>query len=422
MNTAEKKLSASDKQLLHAAAMGDTGKLQQALQLGANPNSQDQDNNTPLHLACMQSNNACTHALLTIKNIELSHTNNEGYTPLRCAIEYGEEENALLLLNHTQTITLPQNALHRACYWGQARVVHALCKLPGLSVEQTDTHGHTPHYYATKYGHADCLQILLDTASAPPSQPSLIGTAITHLQTACANLLVQRGLAEQCPEIEKAILTQDTGSLKAASNHLKSYRCKDNLPALHLAAALNKTSALELLINISGENVNMPDESGNTALHYAAMQGNEACIARLLQHPHINPNALNTDHCTPLRMACWQGYSRSVHALLQHPKTDANEPDADAWSPLCWAAYWGHDACLAHLLQQGNNMNVNHANTRGETALHMAAAKGHTKCLQLLLCAPGINKQLKDEHGNTPMKRAKQKGHAACATLLKAAK
>ena len=415
----ENHLSSTDKQLLHAAAMGILEHLQLALQRGANPHSRDEHNNTPLHLACMQSNSACTEALLSIENIELNHCNDEGFSPIMCAIEYGEEDNALAILRSGKTHTLPPTCLHRASYWGQTRVVQKLCELRICDVLQEDKQHHTPLYYATRYGHAECLQLLLNAVPKEKLPHNLLSTAIEYLHGTCADMLLQQGGANDCPAIEKAILTEDTASLKSAQAQLMDYRCIGNLPPLHLAAALNKCIALEALLQLQAEYVNTHDAKQNTPLHYAAMQGNEQCIRLLLRHAAIDPNVLNEEHATPLNLACWHGYSRSVQALLEHEKTDLNTADEDGWSPLCWAAYWGHTTCLQHLLHSNKHLNINQTTESRETALHLAANKGRLDCLKLLLQTPGINTKLKDAHGSTAIKRAKQKGHTECVKLLK---
>ena len=59
--------------------------------------------------------------------------------------------------------------------------------------------------------------------------------------------------------------------------------------------------------------------------------------------------------------------------------------------------------------------NINSAGSRGSTALHWAAEKGHTNILQFLL-ARGANVEVKDDEGNTPLLTSN--GHLDIAQLL----
>nr|WP_276328479.1 ankyrin repeat domain-containing protein [Endozoicomonas acroporae] len=83
------------------------------------------------------------------------------------------------------------------------------------------------------------------------------------------------------------------------------------------------------------------------------------------------------------------------------------------------AAFNGHVGCLGPL--NGNGANLNTTNKNGETALHLAAGKGHTAIInELLKIAPSLAKE-KNKFGQTALDLACCKGHEEIAKVLRAA-
>ncbi len=64
---------------------------------------------------------------------------------------------------------------------------------------------------------------------------------------------------------------------------------------------------------------------------------------------------------------------------------------------------------------------VNTTNDDGNTPLTLAAWRGHTECVKLLLAAPGIDVNLADQYGGSPLCLAAENGHTECVKLLLAA-
>jgi len=82
---------------------------------------------------------------------------------------------------------------------------------------------------------------------------------------------------------------------------------------------------------------------------------------------------------------------------------------------LCLAAKRGKERALEVLLVGRANSAL--ADSKGWTAAHFAAFKGHAPCLRLLLDA-GAPKDAKAEEGWMPLHLAAQEGHAECCSLL----
>ena len=62
-----------------------------------------------------------------------------------------------------------------------------------------------------------------------------------------------------------------------------------------------------------------------------------------------------------------------LRLLLDHPRIDVNVKTAENKTPLHIAALWGNEDALGLLVEQGANLNAR--NYRGQTPLHVLAAR-----------------------------------------------
>ncbi|KAL4617990.1 hypothetical protein GN956_G20544 [Arapaima gigas] len=83
---------------------------------------------------------------------------------------------------------------------------------------------------------------------------------------------------------------------------------------------------------------------------------------------------------------------------------------------LLFAAYTGDVSALRRFALSSMDMEQRDYDSR--TALHVAAAEGHTEVVRFLLEACKVNPEPKDRWGNTPMDEAVHFGHHDVVTLL----
>ncbi|KAJ5470720.1 hypothetical protein N7530_008077 [Penicillium desertorum] len=125
---------------------------------------------------------------------------------------------------------------------------------------------------------------------------------------------------------------------------------------------------------------NTVDEVGTSALHNAA-KGGHWDIARLLLEKNASPRIEDGNRRTPLRLAVKEGHERLVRLFLEcDPPT--TETKAEASRHLRVAAAFGFTEIVKLFLDCGApTLSANGQ----ETALHLAAARGHPDVCDLLL-------------------------------------
>jgi len=84
---------------------------------------------------------------------------------------------------------------------------------------------------------------------------------------------------------------------------------------------------------------------------------------------------------------------------------------------LLMAASAGDETALKGAYQQGVDMNL--GDYDGRTALHLAAAEGHVRCVKFLLDTCGVKHDPKDRWGQTPLTEAIQFKHTKVAAMIK---
>jgi ankyrin repeat protein len=97
---------------------------------------------------------------------------------------------------------------------------------------------------------------------------------------------------------------------------------------LHVAAKSGHLSMLKLLIE-KGANVNIQDESGNTALHYAAANGKKDAVKFLLEKS-ADPTIVNIKEQKAIDYSNIKGFNEITELLLKFgPSNISNQPIKD---------------------------------------------------------------------------------------------
>ena len=124
---------------------------------------------------------------------------------------------------------------------------------------------------------------------------------------------------------------------------------------------------------------------GRTPLLWAADKGHERIVELLLERKDINPHTADSKYGrTPLVWAAAGGHSGIVKLLLEregiNPNTVRTQPGG---TPLWWAAKGGHEGVVNMLLGR-EKLDLDIPGPSGQTALEVAASRGHVGVVKLL--------------------------------------
>ncbi|KAJ8381431.1 hypothetical protein SKAU_G00022090 [Synaphobranchus kaupii] len=185
-----------------------------------------------------------------------------------------------------------------------------------------------------------------------------------------------------------------------------NYANVDGLTALHQACIDDNVDMVTFLV-VHGASINQPDNEGWIPLHAAASCG-YMDIAEYLISQGANVGVVNSEGETPLDIA----EEEAMEELLQN---EINRQGVDIEAArkeeervmLRDARQW---------LNSGLISDVRHTKSGG-TALHVAAAKGYSEVLKLLIQA-GYDVNIKDYDGWTPLHAAAHWGKEESCRIL----
>ncbi|XP_072340841.1 protein phosphatase 1 regulatory subunit 12A isoform X3 [Scyliorhinus torazame] len=185
-----------------------------------------------------------------------------------------------------------------------------------------------------------------------------------------------------------------------------NYANVDGLTALHQACIDDNLDMVKFLVEHSA-NINQPDNEGWIPLHAAASCG-YADIAEYLISRGANVAAVNSEGETPLDIAEEEAMEELLQEEISRQGVDIE------------AARKEEERIMLRDARQWLNsgqINDNRHPKSGGTALHVAAAKGYTEVLKLLLQA-GYDVNIKDYDGWTPLHAAAHWGKEETCRIL----
>lgn len=165
-------------------------------------------------------------------------------------------------------------------------------------------------------------------------------------------------------------------------------KASGKLKQAEAGSAASRQAALEYCQRIGVlkdlDSLEILNEKGETLLMQSAADG-QLLHVKLLIKAGANLLAIDTVYGdTALTWAANQGHAECVRELLA-ASVDANSANWYGWCGLVYAATYNHPECIRELLAAGADISAKcQYNEFGETALQIAQAKGHKKCVELL--------------------------------------
>ncbi|XP_023984530.1 cortactin-binding protein 2 isoform X2 [Physeter macrocephalus] len=228
---------------------------------------------------------------------------------------------------------------------------------------------------------------------------------------------------------ESSLVIPTTIAFRSSINPVSASSCRAGASDSLLVTA---SDCVRLLLNAEAQ-VNAADKNGFTPLCAAAAQGHFKCVELLIAYD-ANINHAADGGQTPLYLACKNGNKECIKLLLE-AGTDRSVKTRDGWTPVHAAVDTGNVDSLKLLMYHrapahGNSLHeepesgvfdldggeesregtskpvvpadlINHANSKGWTAAHIAASKGFKNCLQVLCRHGGLEPEKRDKCNRT---------------------
>ncbi|XP_065541286.1 ankyrin repeat domain-containing protein 17 isoform X4 [Lathamus discolor] len=295
-----------------------------------------------------------------------------------------------------QTESNHDTALTLACAGGHEELVQTLLER-GANIEHRDKKGFTPLILAATAGHVGVVEILLDNGADIEAQSER--TKDTPLSLACSGG------------------RQEVVELLLARGANKEHRNVSDYTPLSLAASGGYVNIIKILLNAGAEiNSRTGSKLGISPLMLAAMNGHTAAVKLLLDMGSDINAQIETNRNTALTLACFQGRTEVVSLLLDR-KANVEHRAKTGLTPLMEAASGGYAEVGRVLLDKGADVNAPPVPSSRDTALTIAADKGHYKFCELLI-SRGAHIDVRNKKGNTPLWLAANGGHLDVVQLL----
>ncbi|KAF5591535.1 beta transducin [Fusarium subglutinans] len=242
-----------------------------------------------------------------------------------------------------------RSAICLAARGGHERLVSQLLARRDTSTLITDSEGRTALSHAAECGQEAIVRFILSSARIHPEIRDVHGLtalwyAVYHRHTACAKLLLQKGLV--------------SGNVGGNGN---------TQTALWHAVSAGELDLVKLLLQNGASTTN-----GSELALYAAVSHQHPAMADLLLQYGTDPNERDTKRRSPLHIACRKDNHEIVALLMRHG-ANADTLDTGGKTELAFATLRGNVALVKVLLENGANPRAKCAN--GKTAAAYATGQ-----------------------------------------------
>ncbi|XP_068673676.1 transient receptor potential cation channel subfamily A member 1-like [Montipora foliosa] len=392
---------------LHLATQrGRLDMIQILLTYGADFRAQNDESETPIHIAAKEGRNEILRHFLQRATMtgtsckELIHSeNHEGNNCFQLAVIGGHVEAAMICSEYGAEFRPEKrksHPLHVASSLGYSRMVKFLLSHVFMNADEEDSEGMTPILRASLSGNVEIIEHLINKGASISPLPGSVGPsplmcAVKGGQRNAVMYLLQQGAPidfrdsrqRTCLHVAAHSGIVDTVDiiLENGGMDLMNSVDVDSRTPLHFASSKGNPQIIKRLL-FAGADVNLNDEEEKLPLHLAAESGSLECVKLLLE---ANPESLhNLEYRlrTPLHYAASEGHVEIMKFLLDQG-AKINQRDENHLTPLMIAAHMDRYHALVTLLDYGAKMGALSKNR--STALDVAAYFGNPCIVRVLL-------------------------------------
>jgi len=395
-------------------------------------NIRNDEGETPLFCAVKHGHQDVLDALIAGREASQAIPNKHNMIPMTLAVKDGKLAMATMLINADERVlerlSDDKNWLTWSIEYKQSPMIELFAAYKNLR-EKCDAHGMTPMHHCVVNQHKEGIDILRKHG-CPVDIPDASGKT----------------------PLNYAYNFGDPQALVEMSSHLiklgANPNAKDNEGKTQLHRDIHDPELVRNLLLKDRVNPNEQDNNGDTPFHMAMRGGHKESVQFLLE-VQANMKKCNKEGLTPFAQAIDVGNfeladmaaslsnintidtkkrSIAVRAIARNDISalkyaldkgiDVSLADENKNTAIHWAASNDNSEPLLHILGCGITTDtLNEVNENGSTAVFIAAVKGYEKNLALLL-QQGPDVRIKNKKNSTAFLRVCESGFAGCAQQL----
>ena len=383
--------------LISCSAKGELSAVKMLVQEGARLRSRDRAGHTCLTLAAYFGHTETVRYLVGLPEVGVNHRADDGNTAVLSAARKNRADTMTVLIDAGADIEAKnsdgRSPLLAASKLGNLDVVKVLARA-GADVCVIDNYKATCLMLASVYKHPETVRYLVGLKGVDVNHSGQHGYTVLHW--------VGR---YNCPEAVKVLL--EGGADIEAKND------KGHSPLLN-ASMSGALDVVKVLVR-AGAGVCVTDNRGAICLSLAAHHGHTETVRTLLCMPEVDLKHVDNTGATALSRAVL-GKRADVVEVLIDAGADIDVTNENGRSPLLLASMSGHLDIVKMLVEAGAGVCV--TDNKGDTCLIVAAVFGHIETVRYLTSLPEVDVNHANQRGYTALQIAKRKGHKGVVKFL----